>query len=259
MIGKAKSISHAGQLIDYTKDKLQAVELDKNLVAGETSQEITNEFKTFQQLNDRCEKDSISLVISPTIEDSKKLSKQDFKDITKDFMREMKLDQHQYVSYLHEDKKHSHIHIICNRCDEQGQALNDSFISNRASRAAEKIAIERDFTLANDVRKEKELKLQKELDKEMKAIKDIHKTTLDKNPRNIAEYSKLMEKQGIKVHPKFSNANKCVGIKFQVGEKMIKGSLLGKAFSGMRIETAILNQVVKVLNISKNKSIGREL
>ena len=46
MIGKAKSIAHTAQAIDYGKDKEQAQELDKGGVIGETGLEIQEEFTT---------------------------------------------------------------------------------------------------------------------------------------------------------------------------------------------------------------------
>lgn len=252
MIGKGKSISHTANAIEYAKEKLNAVELDRHLVAGKTPEEISKEFEVFQNMNTRCEKDTFSFVISPSIEDSRKLSKEDFQSITKDFMKEMDLDKNQYVAYLHTDKEHAHIHLFCNRIDEKGKAMKDNYIGKRSRRAAEKIAQERNFTLAKDVQKQKIVDLQPKVEK-------AHKIALEQTPKNIQEYSKLMEKQGVKVHPKFSSQNKCVGMKFQVGEKMIKGSALGKMFSGMRIETAIINQLAKVINISKNKSKGMDL
>lgn len=249
MIGKGKAISHTANGIEYAKEKLNAVEIDRNLVAGETPKDISKEFEVFQDMNKRCEKDTFSFVVSPSIEDSKNLTKQDFQDITKDFLKELDLDKNQYVAYLHTDKQHAHIHIFCNRIDEKGKAMKDNYIGKRSRRAVEKIAKERNFTLAKDVQKQKIVDLQPQVEK-------AHKKAMEQTPKNIAEYSKLMEKQGVKIHPKFSSQNKCVGMKFQVGEKMIKGSALGKAFSGMRIETAILNQVAKVMKINKDKSKG---
>ena len=112
MIGKGKSISYAGNAIDYARNKPEANELSRNLVVGETGKEISNEFRIFQRLNTRCKRNSFSFVISPTIEDSRQMSKKDFVNITKEFLEEHELDNNQYVSYLHSDRDHIHIHII---------------------------------------------------------------------------------------------------------------------------------------------------
>lgn len=45
MIGKAKSISHAANSIDYAREKPEAEELDRYLLAGETGQEMAREFR----------------------------------------------------------------------------------------------------------------------------------------------------------------------------------------------------------------------
>lgn len=252
MIGKGKSIAHTANAIEYAKEKIQAVELDRNLVAGTTPEEISKEFEVFQNQNTRCEKNTFSFVVSPSIEDSKNLTKQDFQEITKDFLKEMNLDKNQYVAYLHTDKEHSHIHIFCNRIDEKGKATKDNYIGKRSQRAAEQVAKERNFTIAREVEKQKAVDLEK-------SITTAHDKALKQTPKNIQEYSMLMELQGVKVHPKFSSQNKCVGIKFQVGEKILKGSALGKAFSGMRIETAILNQAAKIMKMNKDKQKGLDI
>jgi hypothetical protein len=73
MIAKGKSISHLSASITYALRREQAVILDKNIVS-QTPSEVAKEFKLFQQLNQRCERNSLSFVLSPTIEDGKNLS-----------------------------------------------------------------------------------------------------------------------------------------------------------------------------------------
>lgn len=259
MIGKGSSIGHTANAIEYGMEKHNAIEIDRNLVVGETPQEIADEFKIFQDMNTRCENNSFSFVVSPSIEDSKNLSKEDYRDIAQDFMQKMDLHQQQYVAYLHSDKAHKHLHIYSNRIDLKGKATKDNYIGKKASRVAEEIAKERNFTIAKEVQKEKIKQLQKEFGKERLTVEHAHKKALEHRPKNIKEYSILMEKQGVKVQPKFAKNQKCVGIKFGVGEKLIKGSTIGKLFSGMNVQAAIINNLAKVIKINKNKSKGMDL
>ena len=90
MIAKGRSISHLSASINYALSKEAAVVLDKNIVA-ETPTEVAKEFKLFQDLNQRCERNSFSFVISPTIEDGKDLSQEQLASINKSFLEEMKL------------------------------------------------------------------------------------------------------------------------------------------------------------------------
>ena len=169
----------------------------------------------------------------------------------------MDLQNHQFVSYLHTDKAHSHVHVFVNRIDLHGKAAKDNYIGKQAQRATEEIARERNMIIAKEVQKENLLKLQKELLPYRVRIQDAHKQALTRNPKNLNEYSILMEKQGIKTHLKFANDNKkCVGIKFEIGDVLIKGSTVGKLFSGMNIQQAIIKNLTKVITRSFDRGMS---
>ena len=68
MIAKGRSISHLRASINYALSKEAAIVLDKNIVAA-TPTEVAKEFKLFQDFNERCERNSFSFIISPTVED----------------------------------------------------------------------------------------------------------------------------------------------------------------------------------------------
>ena len=69
MIAKGKSISHLSAAIKYALREEGTV-LDSN-IGAETPHGVAKEFEMFQVFNDRCEHNSLSFVISPTIEDGK--------------------------------------------------------------------------------------------------------------------------------------------------------------------------------------------
>ncbi len=50
-------------------------------------------------------------------------------EIALNFLKRMKLDDHQYVSFLHTDEKHKHLHIFVNRINFNGKAYKDHFVS----------------------------------------------------------------------------------------------------------------------------------
>ncbi|MHA7877945.1 MAG: hypothetical protein ACX93T_03445 [Bacteroidota bacterium] len=68
MIAKGKSIRHLSASIDYARIREQATVLDKNIVTH-TPQDVAKEFKAFQDINQRCARNSFSFVISPTVKD----------------------------------------------------------------------------------------------------------------------------------------------------------------------------------------------
>ena len=145
IIAKGKSISHLGASMNYALCKEQAVVLAKNIVA-EAPYKVAKEFKLFQTFNDSCERKSLSFVLSPTIEDGQALSQEKLAEINKAFLKQMQLEHHQYIAFVHANTAHKHIHLYVNRIDYHGKAYNDQFISNRAARAAEGIAQERKKT-----------------------------------------------------------------------------------------------------------------
>lgn len=247
MIGKGKSISHAANAIDYAMKKENAIEIDRNMVVGETGKEISNEFKIFQELNSRCEKNSFSFVVSPSIEDGKELTNSDYKNITQDFLKELNLDNNQYISFLHRDRDHFHLHIFTNRVDELGKAKKDNYIGKKAQKAAEKIAKDRHLVVAKEIQIEKEAKLRNVIEK-------AHSKVLKNKPKNIQEYVDLMKQHGIKTHLKHANNGKLVGIKFQIGELTIKGSAVNKLMSAMNLQKTILNLTKTII-----KGIGRSI
>ena len=55
MIGKAKSISHISNAVNYARNKIKAEEICRNRLVGETGTEIVKEFRLFQNLNARCQ------------------------------------------------------------------------------------------------------------------------------------------------------------------------------------------------------------
>ena len=97
MIARGKSIRHLSASINYALSREQATVLDKNIVA-ETPQDVAKEFKTFQDSTQRCERNSFAFVMSPTVKDGKNLSEEQLRYINTEFLKKMKLDQHQYMS-----------------------------------------------------------------------------------------------------------------------------------------------------------------
>ncbi|WP_319231106.1 relaxase/mobilization nuclease domain-containing protein [Draconibacterium orientale] len=232
MIGKAKSISHVSNAINYAKNKKEATEISRHNIAGETGREIAQEFRVFQSLNARCERNSFSVVLSPSIPDGINLSKEDFAKLADDFLERMKLKEHQYISFLHSDKGHKHLHIFVNRINSEGKAYKDHFISKKAQWIAECIAKDWGFTTAKEIQQQKEERLSRQ-------IINAHTEVLSQMPGNIFEYAEQMNSFGIQMHLKQASDGKVVGIKFQIGSESIKASSVHRSFSAANLQKLI--------------------
>ena len=127
MIGRGNSIKHAGNALAYAGEKLHAVEIDRQYVQGATPQAIEREFQLFQDFNTRCQKNTLAFVLSPTIEDGRKLNSEALRGLVREFVKGMGLEEHQFVAYAHRDKAHQHVHLYVNRISLEGKAYDDCF------------------------------------------------------------------------------------------------------------------------------------
>jgi hypothetical protein len=268
MIGKGKSISHTRASMSYGWNQEKDAEIVlKEFLHGDTPNEITKEFKMLQDQNYHCRKNTLSFVISPTIEDGKQLQKQELQAITKRFIHEMKLGERQAIAFVHQDKDHKHIHLYVNRIDFKGAAYNDSFIGKRSQLAAEKVAEHMGLTTVKQVQFEKEFN-QREIRTEIKRRHDL--TMKQFKPRSFDDYIKSMQVNGVKVIPTINNQNKLQGFRFEFNGHNLKGSEvhrnmsignIGKQISGiqgksiLKPNNATIKLAGKVVDLTPNLAL----
>ncbi|WP_338357632.1 relaxase/mobilization nuclease domain-containing protein [Yeosuana marina] len=239
----------------------------KEFLHGDSPAEITKEFKMLQDQNYHCTKSTLSFVISPTIEDGKRLAKNELRAITKRFMHEMKLRERQAIAFVHQDKEHKHIHLYVNRIDFRGVAYNDSFIGKRSQQAAEKVAEHMGLTTVKQIQFEKELNLI-EIRMEIKRRHDL--TMKQFQPKSFDAYLKAMEANGVKVIPTINKQNKLQGFRFEFDGHNLKGSEvhrnmsmgnIGKEMSGiqgksiLKDNNASIKLAGKVVDLTPNLAL----
>ncbi len=253
MIGKGKSIAHTGASISYgwNQDKGSEIIHSQHLI-GENPNEITEEFKLVQELNTRTKNNTLSFVLSPTVEDGNKLSDKQLSKIVKGFISEMKLTGHQAVAFVHRNKQHTHVHLYANRIGFDGKAYKDSFIGKRSQLAVEKVAREMGLVTAREVQQEKLLGL-KAIRNE---IKHIHETVMEKGrPKDFDSYIKLMKQQKVVVVPVINNANKLQGFRFKYKGHNLKGSEVHRSMTGGKIALGISDNTAKGLSLEKGAAV----
>ena len=138
MIGKGTSIAHTGTSIEYgwNQEKDAEIVFSQHL-AGTDPQQITEEFKLIQEQNTRCQKNTLSFILSPVAEEGRNLSKEQLGEVAQRFVKQMQLKENQAIAFVHKDKAHTHVHLYVNRIGFDGKAYNDSFIGKRSQLAAE--------------------------------------------------------------------------------------------------------------------------
>ncbi len=245
MIGKGKAIAHTAVSIRYgwNQEKDAEIVFRQHLV-GETPSEITKEFQMVQQLNYRSKNNTLSFIISPTIKDGEKLKLKDLQKITQKFMIQMKLGERQAIAFVHQDKKHKHIHLYVNRIDFKGKAYKDSFIGKRSQFAAEKVAEQMKLTTVKQVQFERQFELT-EIRTEIKRRHDL--SIKQFKPMSFDDYIKAMETNGVKVIPSINKSNQLQGFRFEFDNYNLKGSEVNRKMS-------IIN-IGKELNKNPNVSL----
>ncbi|WP_445955463.1 relaxase/mobilization nuclease domain-containing protein [Yeosuana sp.] len=252
MIGKGKSISHTKACMCYGWNQEKDAEIVfKEFLHGDSPDEFTREFKMLQDQNYNCTKNTLSFIISPTIEDGKRLEPKYLNEITKRFINEMKLGERQAIAFVHKDKEHKHIHLYVNRIDFRGVAFNDSFIGKRSQLAAEKVAEQMGLTTVKQVQFEKEFNL-REIRSEIKRRHDL--TMKQFKPRSFDDYVKTMQVNGVKVIPTINNQNKLQGFRFEFNGHNLKGSEIHRNMSvgniGKQISGLQGKSILKENNVS---------
>ena len=250
MIGKGHAISGTRVSISYgwNQEKEAEVVLREH-VAGDTPAEIAEEFRIIQLQNERCINNTLSFIVSPMIEDGQDLSKKELEDLAKRFLKEMKLQDHQSIGFVHRDKAHTHVHIYTNRIGFDGKAYNDSFIGKRSQIAADNVAKELGLTRVREVQKEKLHEL-KHLRQE---IKNIHDRVLQTRPKSLDEYISKMKAQKVDVIPTINKANQLQGFRVEYKGVNLKASEVDRSMSGNRL----IPQISQNRNYTRLKEVPK--
>ncbi|WP_350290514.1 relaxase/mobilization nuclease domain-containing protein [uncultured Croceitalea sp.] len=253
MIGKGKSISHTKASISYGWNQEKDAEIvHSQHLAGENPKEITEEFKIIQSQNQRTQRNTLSFVLSPSIEDGKKLSKKELKEITKKFIDRMNLKERQAIAFVHRNKEHTHIHLYVSRIGFDGKAYNDNFIGKRSQQKAYEVAREMGLTNARDI-KYRRLDQMKQIRSE---IKQIHEHVMrTENPRSFDVYIRLMKEKDIKVIPSINKQEKLQGFRFEYKDHNLKGSEVHRSMSGGKLAVQISKNATKGMSSTKVSTI----
>lgn len=259
MVGKATCVSSGGAGYNYALGKDKAEILEKNGIIAENGNELQDEFKIYQEQNSRCKNNNINIIISPSPEDVKNLDNEQLRGITKDFMKKMELDKHQYVAVKHTPPNgRVHVHVYCNRIDGNSKAYKDNFIGKKAQRIAQEIAEERGLVNVKGIQKNQQI-----LDKEN--LKEIRQQIFNKHnevirigkPKNFKEYIEQMKLKDVEVTPTITKQNKIQGFRVKHQGFDLKATQVHKNMSLSR--TGLKTEIPKLKNVAKKKPLSKDL
>ena len=256
MIGKVKSCIGGTALANYVMKDAKGYELLRNNLSGETPTEILHEMKIIQDLNQKAQYKTLSLVLSPEKTEGQKLTNKELQEMTLDFLKELKIDtkNQQYLAFVHTEKEHKHIHIICNRVKDDGTLVSDNFIGKKAQWAAHRIAKERGLISAKErmIENLKNIEQGKDNKRAIKnKILEKHNLVMKINPKSMEEYKHKMYDFGIKVIPTINRQGLIQGHRFldlESGSDFKASEIHRKLGLNVLLEKEILPVSTEIIN-----------
>ena len=244
MIAKGQSISHGSAMTNYaTKHNRADIVLTRNFDEGLTPLAMWGAMETIHQKyapkfrRKPVEKPTLRMEVSPSLEETKGWTLNDWYDYALRFLDEFKkevqtkdgkkkgagkfnLDRAQIFACLHFDAKSGipHLHILINRIDLDGNLMNDSFVGESATKAAHAINVERGWELPEDIH-----------DAHLKEITDACYYILHGMARyDWDTYKHGLESRGYKVKEQRDKQGVLHGYTIPRGNSRFKSSILGK-------------------------------
>lgn len=252
MIMLAKVGAYGGNAVRYAMEKEKAKVVKVNhLPEGLDATSIWYRMKHHCQLHQqdrtvgrKLERFMVSFVLSPSKEESKDFTMQDWADLqneslevldsvgllSKGFTEEVKTNFHgsMNVGALHSDSKSGtlHLHVNCCRVDLDGSTNDVHDIHKRAMMAAEIINMRHGWKQPQEIR-----------DMRQQEIAEFCEYTLRNMERFDTDYYfKLLRMKGYEVTPKYDKQKKLVGYTIGKNASVFKVSAIGRKFMASRLE-----------------------
>jgi len=243
MIGKiVKGRSFKG-CISYVMDRKEAKLLASEGVLGTDTSAIINSFYMQSLLNPKLSKcvGHISLAFSP--EDAPRMTDQFMERLAKEYMKEMKIENTQYIIVRHSNTSHPHCHIVFNRVDNDGKTISDKNDRYRNEKVCKQIKDKYNLTYG----KGKEQVNTQNLKGTEKTKYEIYHAIKDTLPkvRDWKQFEQMLKNQEIDIeYKRKGQTDEIQGISFKKGDYSFKGSETDRKFSYFKLDM-MLNENVR--------------
>jgi len=184
-------------------------------------------------------------VLSWSNEDGNKLTLEKMAQHAREYMEKMGIKNTQYVTVLHSDKKHPHLHIVYNRVDNEGKTIGNYNHWHKSRKICREITERYGYHLGKGKAKVNRQALRGN-DKLRYAIHDSLKSVMAK-ATTWKQVEAMLARQGIDIHYKYRNGtNEVQGISFEKDNVKFKGSAIDRKFSFAGMEK----------QLSENRAMG---
>lgn len=256
MISKQIPVKSVGDTLKYVSGKKEAAFVDSNLAADEVDK-MQREFEFVAGQNSRKEHHYRHIILS--LAPGESLSVDQWQEVGKTWrtgMHDQQVQRHDrkrkegappidpdqipsydtspFAMWIHNDRKHQHVHMVCSVINFDGQVVSDSFERYRSEAVCRQI--EREFGL-HQVRSSKEKAAGTELKLgEHNIIRQAidQAVALTDSPISFQELITDLQHEGIQVAPSVTRrTGKVKGIRYRFDEdgQWITGTQIGKEYT----------------------------
>ncbi|GHV48585.1 mobilization protein [Bacteroidia bacterium] len=230
MIGKiVKGRSFKGCISYVLGDKDAKILASEGVLETDTKS-IINSFYIQSLMNPNLSKcvGHIPLAFSPG--DSPRMTDLFMERLAKEYMKEMKIENTQYIIVRHNNTAHPHCHIVFNRVDNDGKTISDKNDRYRNEKVCKQLKDKYNLTYGQGKENVNVQKL-KGAEKTKYEIYHAVKDTLPK-VKDWKQFEEALKRQGISIVRKYKgDTNEVQGISFKKGGHSFKGSEIDRKFS----------------------------
>ncbi|KAA9042047.1 relaxase/mobilization nuclease domain-containing protein [Ginsengibacter hankyongi] len=187
--------------------------------------------------------------------------------IAREYLAEIKITDTQFAIVKHIDKNHSHLHILANLVNNNGETIKDNWIGLKGKKVAQKLT--KKYGLKEAISKDLSLVNLNALNEKEANRYIIYQAILESLPqcRTLNDLTEKLVKKKIETLYKYKGqTNELQGINFKLGEYKYKGSEVDRKFSINNLQKILQQQQAERLiklpadslyskSISQNKDL----
>ncbi|AFL85810.1 relaxase/mobilization nuclease [Belliella baltica DSM 15883] len=245
MIAKVITGKSFGGCVRYLLEREKSFVLDSAGVRDYSIKAIIADLNTQRKMRPQLGNAVGHTVLSWSNEDGDKLTLEKMAQHAREYMEKMGIKNTQYVTVLHSDKKHPHLHIVYNRVDNEGKTIGNYNHWHKSRKICREITERYGYHLGKGKAKVNRQALRGN-DKLRYAIHDSLKSVMAK-ATTWKQVETMLARQGIGMHYKYrSGTNEVQGISFEKDGVKFKGSAIDRKFSFAGMEK----------QLSENRAMG---
>jgi hypothetical protein len=238
MIGKiVKGRSFKGCVSYVLGDKDATLLCSEGVLKTDTAS-IINSFYMQSLLNPNLSKSvgHIPLAFSP--EDAPRMTDQFMERLAKKYLKEMGIENTQYIVVRHKNTAHPHCHIVFNRVDNDGKTISDRNDRYRNEKVCKQLKDKYNLTYGTGKEKVNVEKL-KGAEKTRYEIYHAVKAAV-KQSKDWRQFEQVLKNQRISIdYKRKGQTDEVQGVSFKKDEYSFKGSDIDRKFSYSKLDAAL--------------------